>query len=200
MMNNIININEQRLVLKYNGDPVTHASDVSLGSSIFVFDENTRREYVVRGTENGNLVVSDEVSIVYCMDVYVYNEDTNRFEFLATEDPENLLADGSLVEGDIIFLAKPGTTEPTYIEDSIFSDIFGMYIITETVDSYIEECYDIYFDEQEETDDEEDEEDEAQITFVPLKPFFMWLKDKSEIMKVGKKVFQESGSGIQFVK
>ena len=193
MCDMMIRINEQELVKKYDGTVVKSYTQLAKGDVIFIFDDNMKHEYIVRDIVGESLLLSEEISTKFNVDIYNFNEETGKFEFMATDDPEDLLEEGLLTEGDIIFIAKPGTKDATYVEGTVLSDIFGIYIVTETVDDYIEECYDIYFDDNDEPEEEgeEEEDGEAVLTFVPLKPFFMWLKDKTEILKLAKKVFQK---------
>ena len=185
---------KNELVFDHNANRIMDINRIRPGMVVSVVDENTSIMTIVDEVKGNVFTAKEILKSFYYMDIYLYNKISGKFEFFQTGDPEIILDHGKLSEGDIVYLAKTGTKEPAFIEDSCFQDVFGLYIVTESMSSYIDSCIEIYYDNDSEDDDDEFEE-EVELEFIPLKPFFLYLKDKNDYLKEARKVFNLSEDG-----
>lgn len=82
----------------------------------------------------GNVKRLDEENIA--VDLYRYNQETNRFALVDSScDPEDLIAEGKLSAGDIIMICPIMKNEPLVSDaGGDFQDPYGMYIVAESMD------------------------------------------------------------------
>lgn len=180
-------------IYDYFNNRIKTKNELKVGMAIKVYEDNTMLLTIVDSVTDNGFIPGKVFKSSYFMDVYIFNENTNKFEFLETGDPEEMLEEDKFEEGDVVYLAIHGTKDPAYIEDTSFSDIFGIYMITETIDSYIDSCNEIYF--QNNSEDEEPDDMLVELSFVPIKPFFLYMKDKHDFFKSAKAVFNNMENG-----
>ena len=180
-------------IYDYFNNRIKTKNELKVGMAIKVYEDNTMLLTIVDSVTDNGFIPGKVFKSSYFMDVYIFNEKTNKFEFLETGDPEEMLEEDKFEEGDVVYLAIHGTKDPAYIEDTSFSDIFGIYMITETIDSYIDSCNEIYF--QNNSEDEEPDDMLVELSFVPIKPFFLYMKDKHDFFKSAKAVFNNMENG-----
>ena len=175
--------------------------DFKSGEVIFVIEDNLRKRVVVDNKSDDGLT-GIRIDESLCCDIYIYNDENFEFEpVLKRWDPEEVLENGGLEEGNIVMLTKCNTLDPFVISDTDFVDPTGIYMITESMNGYIDEYNNIcdsrnetYVDDEE--DEEEDEVEESEtLMFIPIKSFFYYLKDKKNIIDVAKKIYSKVESG-----
>ena len=188
-MDNEINFSDYE-IYDYSNNRIKNKDELKVGMTIRVFEDNTMLLTVIDSLTDNGFIPGKVFKSSYFMDVYVFNKNTNRFEFLEAGDPEEMLEDDKLEEGEIVYLAIHGTKDPAYIEDSSFADIFGVYMIIESIDSYIDSCNEIYF-QNDNNEDEDPDDMVVELSFVPIKPFFLYMKDKHNFFKFAKKIFDD---------
>lgn len=183
------------LVFDYLGDNrINDVNDLAIGMCVNVIEENMSTTFVVDDIKEYTFVPGKIISCGFFADVYRFDKVKKAFEFIATGDPETMLENSQISEGDVIFLAVHGSKSPAYSEDSTFNDIFGFYMVIETMESYIDSYIDICYEEVTDSSEEDDDYDDVERiehSFVPLKPFFMYLKDNNKYLKDAREIFNQ---------
>lgn len=196
-----IHFDEKGVIFEnYNKDVINDPNTYGFknGELIHVIQDNIRKRCYITEVHNTGINITTIMDSL-CCDIYVFSENINEFILRCERvDPEDILEDEYFSDGTIVKLTKCGTNEPLIEPGSNFVDPTGIYIITESMDSYIEEYNNIY-DSGDEPYDEDEEEDEVDtfetLMFVPIKSFFYYLKDKRVFIDMAKHVFNKLESG-----